>query len=165
MARHAAHGEGGMMGLGFETADDLQLANEAMWAADVHHLAERPVNELSGGEKQRVAIARAFTQDAGVMLLDEPTSSLDLYHQLELMEQLRRMTKDQGRIGVMVTHDLNLAAAAASRVVVMDEGKVVADGAVGEVLKPEVLEKVYQVRVEVGPAVGLRFSRRGPAEG
>jgi iron complex transport system ATP-binding protein len=163
MARHAAHaraaggGLGAMVAMGFETAEDVELANKAMWAADVHHLAERRVTELSGGERQRVAIARAFTQDTSVILLDEPTSSLDLYHQLALLEQLH-VAAGEGRVVVMVTHDLNLAAEHASRVVVMDGGKVAAVGTPGEVLTAGVLEGVYRVKVRAQGGV-LRFSK------
>jgi len=80
------------------------------------------------------------------VLLDEPTSALDLYHQLELVEQLKTMTR-AGRIVVLVTHDLNLALSCATRVMVMDRGKVAADGVPAEVLVPGVLEEVYQVKV------------------
>ncbi|HUO07977.1 MAG TPA: ABC transporter ATP-binding protein [Phycisphaerae bacterium] len=158
MARHAAHGGEGWNGIGFETAGDLQIAREAMWAADVHHLAERSVDTLSGGERQRVMIARAFTQRTPIILLDEPTSALDLHHQLELMEQIRRATKDEKRTALLVTHDLNLALTHADRAVVMDRGKVVAEGRVGEVLTAGVLEPVYRVRVRAESGV-LRFSR------
>jgi iron complex transport system ATP-binding protein len=158
MARHAAHIGDGWNGIGFETAADLQIAHEAMWAADVHHLADRSVDTLSGGERQRVMIARAFAQRTPIILLDEPTSALDLNHQLELMEQLRRATKDEGRMSVLVTHDLNLALAHADRAVVMDRGKRVAEGKVGDVLTPAVLQPVYRVNVRGAGGI-LRFSR------
>ena len=105
MARYAAHvhERGGLVaslgGLGtfaFETPADYQAATQAMWDADVHHLADRDMETLSGGEKQRVAIARAFAQETPALLLDEPTSALDLYHQLELMEQLRAPRQQAG---------------------------------------------------------------------
>ena len=164
MARHAAHHEESVLPLGgggFETPEDLQLANESMWAADVHHLAERPIDQLSGGERQRVAIARALAQDTPVMLLDEPTSNLDLFHQLELVEELRRMTTEQGRIALLVTHDLTLAAGHAHRVLVMDRGRLVADGPPDQVLTPAILEPVYRVKVEKF-AYGFHFSRMSP---
>jgi len=168
MARYATHMEeaggvlraaGGLGIMGFESADDLALARVAMWNADVHHLAEREVETLSGGERQRVAIARAFAQETPVMLLDEPTSALDLFHQLELLEHLGTRV-NEGRLVVMVTHDLNLAARCATRVMVMDAGRMVADGKPGEVLTPAVLEPVYHVKVR-GEGEALRFERRG----
>lgn len=158
MSRHAAHRQRGLLSMGFETAGDLQLANEAMWNAEVHHLADRPINELSVGERQRVAIARAFTQDTPIMLLDEPTSSLDLFHQLELMEQLHQMT-GEGRIALLVTHDLNLAAAHATRVIVMDAGRILADGPPSQTLIPAVLEPIYRVQIDRSSDGTLRFKR------
>jgi iron complex transport system ATP-binding protein len=160
MGRHAAHaGGGGMIGLSFETGEDLAAAADAMWAADVHHLAERPVTTLSGGERQRVAIARALAQDAPVLLLDEPTAALDLFHQLDVLEHLRMLARERGRIVVLVTHDLQLAAAHADRAMVMDGGRVVAEGPPAEVFTAAVLEPVYHVRVETAGGL-LRFSRR-----
>ncbi len=167
MARYAAHVEqasgllraaGGLGIFGFETAADVQIAREAMWHADVHHLAERAVQTLSGGERQRVAIARALAQQSPVLLLDEPTSALDLFHELELVEQLRGFTA-AGGIVVLVTHDLNLALGCATRVIVMDGGRMVADGTPAVVLTPEVLEPVYHVKVRVEAGM-LRFERK-----
>jgi len=158
MGRYHVHARAGAFaGLGFETADDHRIAYEAMWAADVHHLADRAFTSLSGGERQRVLIARALAQHAPVLLLDEPTSALDLYHQLEVLEHVRATTREVDRAVAMVTHDLNLAHAAATRVVLMDGGRVVADGKPAEILTPRYLEPVY--RVKVGRGELLRFER------
>jgi ABC-type cobalamin/Fe3+-siderophores transport system ATPase subunit len=176
-ARYAAHvddaREGGLLkaagGLGifgFETPADHQKARQAMWSQDVHHLLERDLESLSGGERQRVAIARALAQETPVLLLDEPTSALDLYHQLELAAHLAALTRppqspgtaERPRLVVLVTHDLNLALACATRVLVMDRGRIVADGPPADVLTPAVLENVYQVRVR-REGGGLRFER------
>jgi iron complex transport system ATP-binding protein len=170
MARYAAHVEearggvlkaaGGLGILGFESPADEQYARQAMWDADVHHLVERQVETLSGGERQRVAIARAMAQQTPVLLLDEPTSALDLYHQLELVAQLGAMTRGQPpRLVILVTHDLNLALHCATRVLVMDQGRLAADGKPAEVLTPAVLEPVYHVRVQHAAGF-LRFERR-----
>jgi iron complex transport system ATP-binding protein len=159
MARHVAHAQNSLMPLGFETRDDLDLAQKSMWNADVHHLAERPINELSGGERQRVAIARAFTQDTPILLLDEPTSNLDLFHQLELLHHLHDMTKQESRIALLVTHDLNLAAEHADHVILIDNGKIQADGPPNEILTPEHLEPVYRVKVQLTPTGHLHFTR------
>jgi len=148
---------GGIGIFGFENASDEQLAREAMWAADVHHLADRETESLSGGERQRVAIARALAHQTPVLLLDEPTSALDLFHQLELMDQLRNMAA-AGRIVLLVTHDLNLAAHCAARVMVMDQGRIIADGPPAEVLTPPVLEPVYHVQVR-RDGDSLRFEK------
>jgi iron complex transport system ATP-binding protein len=167
MARYAAHAEPSsgffsrIGALGFETAHDLQLANEAMWAMDIHHLAEREADALSGGERQRVAIARALAQQTAVLLLDEPTSALDLYHQLELLALLETLSQS-GRLVALITHDLNLAARWATRVVLMDAAKVVADGPPAAVLTPAVLEPVYRVTVRPTPPGPLLFERSPP---
>jgi ABC-type cobalamin/Fe3+-siderophores transport system ATPase subunit len=169
MARYAAHVDeargllramGGLGIFGFETEHDLELARQAMWIADVHHLADRTADSLSGGERQRVAIARALAQQTPMLLLDEPTSALDLFHQLELIAHLRLLVAE-GRLVVLVTHDLNLAAEIASRVLVMDQGKILADGTPADVLTPAVLEPVYHVRV-TAEGGHLRFRRRQP---
>ena len=162
MARWSAHqGKGGVLStaLGFETVEDQRIADEAMWVMDVHHLAERAVTALSGGERQRVIVARALAQGTPAILLDEPTSALDLWHQMELLEHLRVLAKEGGKPIFLITHDLNLAMRYADRVVVMDSGRVVAEGSPGETLTPGVLEKVYRVRVEVGSRDLLVFSR------
>jgi iron complex transport system ATP-binding protein len=175
MARYAAHAQSAgeaasgsllrtaaSLGIfGFETPDDHALATQAMWNADVHHLVERDVESLSGGERQRVAIARAFTQNTPILLLDEPTSALDLYHQLELIDQLQTLTK-QGRLVVLVTHDLNLAATCASRILLLDTGRLVADGPPQKVLTPPTLELVYHVKVQAANGL-LTFSRSAAA--
>lgn len=167
LARYAAHVQaagGGLLRMaanlgifGFESAADHDLATRAMWNSDVHHLVDRDVDSLSGGERQRVAIARAFAQETPILLLDEPTSALDLYHQLELIDQLQVFAKAGGLV-VLVTHDLNLAATCASRVLLLDGGRLVADGVPGEVLRAGILEGVYHVKVNVCGGL-LTFSR------
>lgn len=159
MARHAAHASSNSWNsIGFETDSDLQLANESMWAADVHHLADRPLDTLSGGERQRVAIARALTQQTPITLLDEPTSALDLHHQLDLIETLHHATKHQNRTAILVTHDLNLALQHATRTALLDRGQVITEGPTQEILTPQNLEPIYRVKV-IRENNLLRFSR------
>ncbi|HVS73736.1 MAG TPA: ABC transporter ATP-binding protein [Phycisphaerae bacterium] len=160
MARHAAHaGGGGMLGLSFETEDDLHAADLAMWAADVHHLADRPITALSGGERQRVAIARALAQNTPLLLLDEPTTALDLYHQLDLLDHLRSLAA-QSRTLLLVTHDLHLADTLATRILLMDAGHLLADGPPNQILTPANLEPIYHVQVTRPQNAPLTFSRR-----
>jgi iron complex transport system ATP-binding protein len=164
MARYPAHADAAgplgrlvAAGGGFETPADLDAAHQALWAADVHHLADRPADTLSGGERQRVAIARALAQQTPVLLLDEPTSALDLFHQLDLLAHLDALAA-AGTLVLLVTHDLPLAARWASRVIVLDAGRPVADAPPAAALTPAVLEPVYHVRVH--PAVPtLHFTR------
>jgi iron complex transport system ATP-binding protein len=111
------------------------------------------MSELSGGQRQRVVIARAIAQDAPVLLVDEPTSSLDPEHQIGVFELLAGLVK-RGRTVLVVTHELNLAAQFASRIVVLDRGRVVADGSVEEILRREVLAPVYGERLYFGRTQG-----------
>lgn len=130
--------------------DDDRRVGAALLAADAENLADRPITALSGGERARVALARLLAQDAQLLLLDEPTAALDLGHQ-ELVMQVLRERAEQGDGVVVVLHDLSLAAAHADRMVVIDAGQVVADGAPGSVATPELLEAVYRAPIEVLP--------------
>ena len=144
----------GLVGtLGFATAQDHRLTRDAMLAMDVLDLADRPVTELSGGERQRVLVARALAQQTPAILLDEPTSAMDIRHQLQMLALLRQRVRTANASVVCVTHDLNLAAQWADRAVLMDAGRVVADGAVADTLRPQLLEQVYGVRVQTAPAI------------
>jgi len=158
---HARSGGGGVaLTLGFETAADQRIADRAMWAMDVHYLADRPITELSGGERQRVIVARALAQETPAILLDEPATALDLWHQLELFDHLQRLARAERKAILMVTHDLNHALAYADRVVVMDAGRIVAEGPPCLVLTPATLEPVYRVAVQTGSATVLTFKKR-----
>ena len=160
MARWARHAQRGLdTALGFETLDDQRIADAALATMDAAELADRPVTALSGGERQRVIIARALAQETSILLLDEPTSAFDLYHQLMLLEHLRTLAHARRKLVVLVTHDLNLARQFADRVIVMAAGRVGADGPPGTVLVPGVLEPVYHVRVAAGESGVLSFHR------
>jgi iron complex transport system ATP-binding protein len=132
------------MGL-FESAEDKRIAARAMEVTETLHFAERPLETLSGGEAQRVHIAAAIAQAPKLMLLDEPTASLDLQHQLAIFHILRERAQRDGLTVVIVTHDVNLAAKFCSQVILMDDGQVVASGLPAEVITPEVLMPVYGV--------------------
>lgn len=138
--------------------EDLEIATEALESAGALHLARREFGLLSGGEKQRVLIARALAQQPRVLLMDEPTNHLDIgsqHHVLEVVRARRLAT-------VVVLHDLNLAARYCDRIVVLDGGRVVADGSPDQVLVPDVLEPVYQrpvTRVDIGGEITLVFPR------
>ncbi|RYG34807.1 ABC transporter ATP-binding protein [bacterium] len=120
-----------------DTADDRIAAEAAMAAADCLSLADRPVTELSGGERQRVLIARALAQEAPLLLLDEPTSHLDAPHQIGLLRLL------QSRTVIAALHDLNLAAVAFPRAILLGNGGVVLDGPTDEVLRSAKLDEIY----------------------
>lgn len=127
------------------TAQDDDVVAQALAATGTTDLADRHVDELSGGQRQRVWIAMALAQDPDVLLLDEPTTFLDLTHQLEVLDLLRDLNRARGTTIVMVLHDLNLAARYADHLVVMAEGAVVAEGAPAEVVTPEVLRTAFRL--------------------
>ena len=106
------------------------------------------LNQLSGGERQRVFIARALAQEPVVMLLDEPTSNLDLRYQLETMEIVRGLCQDKGMTIMAVIHDVNTAVTFADQVVLMKDGNIHATGHPDEILNTESLERIFDVRVE-----------------
>ena len=128
--------------------DEAKVA-EILQALNLEPLALRDVDEISGGEQQKVLIARALAQEAGVLLLDEPTSNLDIRHQLEVMALIRQFAKDKGLSAIVVVHDLNLASRYADRVVMLKDGRIYASGRPAEVLTPEHIAEVYGVVAEV----------------
>lgn len=130
-------------------AADLRATAEAMEEMGVTALAHRPVTELSGGEKQRVALARVFAQQASVMLLDEPTSSLDVNHSLAVLHSLERRVREQGRTVVVVMHDINLAAAFCDHLLLLENGRAHSAGPAEAVLTAESLRQVYGVTARV----------------
>ncbi len=135
--------------LGLETEADWEAVRRALRLTETEDLAERPLEDLSGGQRQRVLVARALAQEAGVLLLDEPTAFLDLRHQHGLYGLLGRLAWEHGKTVLAVGHDLTLAAAYADQVVLVDRGTVAAAGRPAEVLEPAALERVYGVPVEV----------------
>ena len=142
--------------LELEGPRDLALAHDALAATGTAHLAGRAYMTLSGGEKQRVVIASALAQTPDVLLLDEPTASLDLGYQLEVASLLTRLNRERGVTMVLATHDLNLAAALCDRLVLMRDGRVFAQGPTREVLTAQTIQRVYGVDADVSfhPAAG-----------
>jgi len=130
------------------TADDERAITRALLDADAGQLADRPVEELSGGERQRLLVAMALAQEPDLLLLDEPTLHLDLAHQVSLLAAIRRLRDQRGLAVLAVLHDLNLAAAFAPRVAVLDGGRVVADGRPDEVLTATLVQRVFGVPVD-----------------
>jgi iron complex transport system ATP-binding protein len=129
--------------LGLESARDRELAGQSMALAGVDHLADRRLDQLSGGEQQRVLIARAICQQPRILLLDEPTASLDLAHQVRIMDLMERLRNEQGMTIIMVSHDLNLAAMYADQILLLDRGHPAGLGDPHTVLAYELLEKAY----------------------
>ena len=134
----------------FEGEEDLRAAREALEAVGAGDLAQRDLAEISGGERQRVVVARALAQGTRVLLADEPTAHLDLKHAVSVFALLRSLTDARGLAVVVVTHDLNLAAAHCDRLVLLSRGAVAAEGTPAEVLRPELLGEAFGTPVWVG---------------
>jgi len=134
----------------WSAADDVAVtaALETTGTAD---LADRPLSELSGGQRQRVWIAMALAQETDVLLLDEPTTYLDINHQVELLDLLTDLNRGRGTTIVLVMHDLNLACRYADHVIAMKHGVIVAEGAPADVIDADVVSDVFGLRCEVVP--------------
>lgn len=132
-----------------ETRTDELIAEEMMSSTGVLPLATRNVNELSGGERQRAAIARALAQEPRLLLLDEPVTHLDIKHQIEILDLVKRLNKGKHLTVLMVLHDLNLASEYCDRLLLLKEGQIFKMGSPGEVLTYEIIEEVYKTLVVV----------------
>jgi iron complex transport system ATP-binding protein len=144
--------------LGFfeqEGASDYARADEALALLGAEHLAQRRVEELSGGEKQNVVIARALAQQAPLLLLDEPTSNLDIGHQIEVAKLLRRLASERGVAVLAALHDLTLAGLYCDRLVLMSDGVVLEEGGASEVLTAVNITRAYGVSTLVLRPEGL----------
>jgi iron complex transport system ATP-binding protein len=139
-----------------EGPEDLAIARRALQATSTAEFEARAFSTLSGGEKQRVVIASALAQSPRLLLLDEPTASLDIGHQIEVQTLLRRLNTDEGVTTIVSTHDLNLAAALCHRLVLLKDGEVLQAGATDEVLTPASVRALYNVTADI-----QRHSRTG----
>ena len=154
-------------GWGWETERDLQVAHAVLQETELTDLSGRMMNELSGGERQRALMARALATEAPILLLDEPTANLDLSHQATLLALVRNRCDHHQSAALVVTHDINLAAQFADHILLMKHARTVHAGSPGEVLKPQILEEVFEVEVLVdahpvtgGPRVTPVHGRR-----
>jgi len=132
-----------------ENEKDLKKVKEAMEITNTWNLREKNINHLSGGERQRVIVARAIAQDTEVILLDEPVSNLDLYHQVEVMNTVKTLVENRNIIVVAVLHDLNLASNYSDHIFLMSNGKLICEGTSEEVITEENINKVYKVKVSL----------------
>jgi iron complex transport system ATP-binding protein len=128
---------------GLSSAEDMRLADQAMTFTEVRHLAKRRLNQLSGGECQRVFIARAICQTPDIIVLDEPTASLDIAHQLRIMDMMEKMKQEKNITVIMVSHDVNLAAMYADTLMLVNRGRKIRVGKPSAVLRYDILESVY----------------------
>ena len=141
---------------GWENARDLEIVNAVLAETELAGFADRLMNELSGGERQRAVLARALATDASCFLLDEPTANLDLAHQAAMLKLVRARCNRGDVSAVVVTHDLNLAAEFADRVMLLKDGRALAMGTPSEVLTPGLLREVFalQILVDAHPISG-----------
>lgn len=130
---------------------DHEIVEASLNATGLDDLADRQLDQLSGGQRQRAWIAMALAQETPILLLDEPTTYLDVAHQLEVLELLRNLNRTRGRTVVMVVHDLNHAAQYADFVIAVAKGGICATGTPAELIKPDVIERVFGIRSVVIP--------------
>ncbi|WP_052850127.1 ABC transporter ATP-binding protein [Streptomyces avicenniae] len=147
LVRHGRYAHRGVFGR--HTAEDTEAVGWALDVTDAAPLADRRLDELSGGERQRAWLATVLAQRAGVLLLDEPTTFLDLRHQFEVLDVVKRLATEHGIACGVVLHDLTQAAAYADEVLVTAHGRVVATGAPEDVLTPEVIDAAFGIEVSV----------------
>ncbi len=135
--------------LGMEGPDDYRIAEEVLAQFDLSEMAQRTLESLSGGELQRCHLARAIAQETPVVFLDEPTAALDLGHQQQVLDRIRRIREERQLTVVMTMHDLSLASQHSDRIILMFEGQIAAQGPPSEVLEPTRLSDLYGAQVKV----------------
>lgn len=132
-----------------EDDDDYKIVKEALEMTNTLHLKDRIITEISGGERQRVIIAKALAQNPSIILLDEPTSHLDINHQMEILSLLRKLNKEKGTTIVVVIHDINLASRYSDEVIMLNEGKIIGIGSPEKVITKENIEFAYNIKVAI----------------
>jgi iron complex transport system ATP-binding protein len=141
----------------FESEKDLEITRKAMEWTKMLSFSERSMDELSGGERKRVFIARALAQEPEVILLDEPTTNLDIHHQMDFLDLILTLNRERGLTIVMASHDMNIASEFCDRLILLQEGRIYKMGTPEEVITEENIEKVYgcEVWVDQNPFSGM----------
>lgn len=137
-------------GFGSLTQKDKDMIDWALEATNTNEFRKRPVDSLSGGQRQRVWIALALAQETGIIFLDEPTTYLDMAHQLEILELLQQLNQKEKRTIIMVLHDLNQAARFSDYIIALTNGHLVKAGTPEEIMQKDVLQKVFQIEAVIG---------------
>jgi iron complex transport system ATP-binding protein len=137
-----------------ESPRDVQVVRDVAHLLHLTDLLDRQMDHLSGGQRQRVFLGRCLVQEPAVLLLDEPNTYLDLKHQVDLGQLLRTLSRQKNLAILMASHDLNLAAQFADRMLLLSQGQIAADGPAIEVLRPDLLSKVYGLPLETLPHGG-----------
>jgi len=142
-----------------EGRKDMDIALESMMLTNTWHLRERPFSELSGGERQRVIIARALAQEPSILFLDEPVSHLDINHQIEILDLVKRLKDERGLVVIVILHDLNLAARYCDRLILLSENRILATGSPEDVLIQENIRRAFgaNVMVKKHPVTGYLY--------
>jgi iron complex transport system ATP-binding protein len=132
-----------------ESKRDIEIVKEAMAMTETEHLANRPMDQVSGGERQRVIIARALAQKPRILLLDEPTLHLDVNHQLDILDLITSLARKEKLVVIIVTHDLALAARYCDKIILMQDGRIQAAGDVTDVLTSQNMRKVFGIEATI----------------
>lgn len=138
-----------LTGIGREKKEDFQRVQEAMVTTGIWHLRDRPITDLSGGERQKAYLARALAQEPQVLILDEPTAYLDLHNQKEIMTLIASLARERKLAVMAILHDINLAARYCQRLIFLKEGRIVAEGPPEQVISPEIIWEVYGTEVAI----------------
>ncbi len=138
------------------TPNDYEIAEKAIQTVGISHLSNKAYTKISGGERQLVLIARALSQEAPILLLDEPTSHLDFRNQVVVLKKVREITKERGLTVLMTLHDPNLAMLFSDKIVVLNGGSVICTGSPDEVITEDTMKKVYGIDVSLIPWNGTR---------
>ncbi len=133
--------------LGLESDHDIDVVQKTAKLLDLTDLLHRPIDQLSGGQRQRVFLARCLIQEPRVLLLDEPNTHLDLHHQVDLLKLLRQLAEEQKIAVILASHDINLSAAFANQLILLNNGAVAASGTPYKILWPETLAPIYKLQV------------------
>jgi iron complex transport system ATP-binding protein len=141
----------------FESEKDLEIVKKAMEWTNILPFSERPMDELSGGERKRVFIARALAQEPEVILLDEPTANLDIHHQIDFLDLILTLNREKGLTIVMASHDMNIASEFCDRLILLQGGRIYKIGTPEEVITQENIESVYgcEVWIDQNPISGM----------
>jgi iron complex transport system ATP-binding protein len=141
---------------GLESARDLRVVREVAHRLGLTDLLPRPMAELSGGQRQRVFVGRCLVQEPSTLLMDEPSTFLDLRHQIELSQLLQKLARERSIAILMASHDLNLAAMIADRLILLCDGAIAAEGTPAAVLKPDIVGRIYKIDMRTINAAGTR---------
>lgn len=136
---------------------DDKVINNALSITDLENLSSKKISELSGGEKQRVFLAMALAQETSILLLDEPTSFLDIKYQVKILDIVRKINKEKNITIVMILHDINQAIKYSENIIAMKKGKIIANGKADTVLTESVLEKIYDTKLNIGYINGRKI--------